>query len=321
MSYLGLSALLLLTCATLAGLGIASMLLERAYARKERLARRIAGAAGADRRSLMTIRPRPRLSTAPPSRPAAARVAAIFGIDLAGQARAETKWYVVLGFTLMLARLPAGLITGMIGPLGWLSVPVIWVLAARSFFGWREKRRRELLFGQFPDALATIVRSIRVGIPVSRAVAIVGREAPQPTGAEFAQLADALTVGVSLEEALQAMANRNQMPEYRFFATALVLQEQTGGGLTATLENLADVICKRVALRARGKALAAEARTSAAVLTGLPFVAGLGLWVIDPAYMSVMFTTHAGNMLLSAALGTLGCGTLVMRSIIQSSLE
>ena len=66
--------------------------------------------------------------------------------------------------------------------------------------------------------------------------------------------------------------------EYRFFATALGLQSQTGGGLTETLENLADVIRKRVALKARGYALAAEARTSAGVLALLPVLAGLAPW-------------------------------------------
>ena len=75
------------------------------------------------------------------------------------------------------------------------------------------------------------------------------------------------------------------MPEYRFFATALSLQNQTGGALSETLENLADVIRKRVALAAKGKALASEARTSAMVLAAMPIVTGGGLWALNPGYI------------------------------------
>ena len=70
------------------------------------------------------------------------------------------------------------------------------------------------------------------------------------------------------------MAAAAAFAEYRFFATAISLQNQTGGTLSETLENLADVIRKRVALAAKGKALASEARTSAMVLAALPIVTG-----------------------------------------------
>ncbi len=107
-----------------------------------------------------------------------------------------------------------------------------------------------------------IVRSVRVGIPVTEGIRTVAREAPRPTAQEFSLLADQIRIGMPIEEALRELATRNQLPEYRFFATALALQNQTGGGLAETLENLGDVIRKRVALKGRAHALASEARTS-----------------------------------------------------------
>ena len=83
-----------------------------------------------------------------------------------------------------------------------------------------------------------------------------------------------MSIGVTLEDALREMATRNDLQEYRFFATALALQSQTGGGLSDTLEGLADVMRKRLALTARGHALAAEAKTSIMILASLPFVSG-----------------------------------------------
>ena len=87
-------------------------------------------------------------------------------------------------------------------------------------------------------------------------------------------MADQITLGVTLNEALQGLADRNDLPEYGFFATALALQSETGGTVTDTLERLAEVIRKRVALREHARALASEARTSIAILAALPVFTG-----------------------------------------------
>ena len=113
---------------------------------------------------------------------------------------------------------------------------------------------------------------------------------------------------------------RSGLGEYRFFATAISLQAQTGGGLTEVLENLADVIRKRVALQSRGRALSAEARTSALVLAVLPLATGGMIAVLDPAYMAVLFDTAKGHSLLGAAALSLGIGVGAMRMIIQKTL-
>ena len=134
-------------------------------------------------------------------------------------------------------------------------------------------------------------------------------------------LAEELAIGVPLEDALRALAARTGMPEYRFFATTVVLQAQTGGGLSEALENLADVVRKRVALRARGYALASEARTSAMVLSALPFVAGGTMLVLTPDYMDLLFTTSTGHQMLGIAALSLVVGHCAMRSLIRRTLS
>ena len=102
-----------------------------------------------------------------------------------------------------------------------------------------------------------------------------------------------------MEDALRDVAGRNQLPEYRFFATALTLQAQTGGGLSETLENLADVIRKRVAARKRAYALASEARTTTYVSwQASQFVTCGGLALLNPSYVALLFTDPTGNMIL-----------------------
>jgi tight adherence protein B len=109
--------------------------------------------------------------------------------------------------------------------------------------------------------------------------------------------------------------------EYRFFATALSLQNQTGGGLSETLENLAEVIRKRVALKQRGYALAAEARTSAGILAILPFFTAGALAVMNPGYLGLLFNDPGGQRILAVASGLMLLGILSMRSLIRRSLS
>jgi tight adherence protein B len=202
-----------------------------------------------------------------------------------------------------------------------LIIPVAWVMCSRFAFHWSEQRRRNALYEQFPDALAMIVRAVRVGIPLGEGIRTVAREAPAPTGPEFALLYDRVAIGVTLEDALREMAERDQLAEYRFFATALALQSRTGGGLAEALEGLADVMRKRLALKARGLALAAEAKTSIMILASLPFVSGGALAVMNPDYIGRLFTDHGCEKVLMAAIVLLSSGLLVMRSMIRKALS
>ncbi len=212
------------------------------------------------------------------------------------------------------------LATKVFGHTGWFLVPVFDILLVRIFLGSAAEKASRTLLSQFPDALAMISRSVRVGVPVTEAVRICSREAQTPTREEFAKAADQVAIGLDLENALLEMAERNDLAEYRFFATALALQSQTGGGLTETLETLADTIRKRENARKRGHALAAEARTSIYVLAALPIVVCAMLFVVNPEYVGLLFTDPTGEKLLGIAVGMLVGGLWVMQQIIKRSL-
>jgi tight adherence protein B len=220
-----------------------------------------------------------------------------------------------LGFAIALVD------TRVFGPIGWIGVMPLWLLASQVFYRSRTKRYRAKLYNQFPDALGTIVRAVRVGVGVGNAIVVVAEEAQAPTCDEFRQLSDEIAIGRTLPDALRAMAVRNDIAEYRFFATALALQSQTGGGLIETLETLADTIRKRVAIRLRGYALAGEARLSCYVLGGLPFVVGLLLYFTNPAYVALLFTTTTGKKLVGVAAVLLCAGVLTMQTMTKRALQ
>jgi len=249
------------------------------------------------------------------------RAASLIAYDPARRDVYPAPWWVAVIASLALARGAAGILGGLLGPLSLALVPVGTVFLARAFFGWCDARRSRTLFQQMPDALAMIVRSVRVGIPMQEALQVVAREGAEPTAKEFNMLGNRVMIGMPLDEALREMADRNKLAEYRFFATALSLQSQTGGGLTETLENLAEVIRKRVALRARGHALASEARTSAGILAALPMVSGIALWFLNRKYALQLFVDPTGEKIFGTAVISLIIGILVMRSMIQRSLS
>jgi tight adherence protein B len=250
-----------------------------------------------------------------------ARLAGVFGLRLDRAAEYPIRWWIIPLAAMPLARAAAGLAALLGGDLLLLATPALWFLFCRWGFGWLDAKRIETLFRQFPDALGMVTRAVRVGIPVSEAIRSVAREAPKETAAEFQRIADRLSIGLPIDQALAETAHRNGVPEYRFFATALALQSQTGGGLGETLENLAEVIRKRVALKERGYALAAEARTSAGILAALPFFTAGVLAVLSPSYIVLLFNDAGGQRILAAAIGLLLTGILVMRSMIKRSLS
>ena len=202
-----------------------------------------------------------------------------------------------------------------------LALPLIWIGCSQAVFYTLHARYADKLYRQLPDALSMIVRSVRAGIPLQEALRGVARESLEPTARVFARVSDQMAIGIRLDDALRDVAMRTGVAEYAFFTVALTLQAQTGGSLAETLENLAEVIRKRVALRARAIALASEARTSAYVLAALPVVTGFALSVLNYSYISPLFDTPRGNRVLFLAIGLLSTAGIVMRFMIRRSLR
>ena len=278
----------------------------------------------------VTLATRPRAALALPSitrkdleaKPGLAEtVTGIFGFSIARKDQFTMAWQLVVGIAAVLGYVAKMLAAGLLGDIAWLALPVVTVVLSRAIFNNMRQNRVRLLRAQLPDALGLIVRAVRVGVPVTEALRAVCRESPAPTSVEFDRLADQISIGSPMETALREMAARNDLPEYGFFAAALGLQAQTGGGLSETLELLADVTRKRVAMQARGHALSAEARTSSMILGGLPIVAGLGMYFVNPDYAAILVVDETGRMVLGAAVLSLATGMFVMRQIIRASLS
>lgn len=184
-----------------------------------------------------------------------------------------------------------------------------------------QSRYQQKFLEIFPDALDLIVRAVRSGLPAPEAIELVTHEVRQPVATEFRQMLDELRIGTEMDEALQRAADRIRVPDFRFFAVSLVLQRQTGGGIAETLSGLSGIIRQRKALRMKARALTAEAQASAAIVATTPFVAGVGLFLINRDLISVLFIDPRGRFLLGIAVASLLTGLAAMRALIKRNLR
>jgi tight adherence protein B len=150
----------------------------------------------------------------------------------------------------------------------------------------------------------------------------VAREMPDPTRTEFQRVIGETSIGGTLEHALWGVHERTGLREYAFMSVVIGLQSQTGGGLAEALENVVDIVRRRVAMAAKARAMAGQAKASAMILIALPPFAGVAVSVLNPGSLDPLFADPRGNNLLAAAIVMTLMGILVIRQmIIRSTRE
>jgi len=182
----------------------------------------------------------------------------------------------------------------------------------------RMGRKRLLKFlGTFPEAIDTICRGLRSGLPITETIATVGHELPDPIGIEFTRISDGVRMGRSLEDAMWDIAPRLDIPEYRFFIIALAIQRETGGNLAETLGNLGELLRKRRQLKMKIRAMSSEARASAMIIGSLPFLMFGLLLAVNAEYITVLLKDTRGNILLGGGISWLSMGVFIMKQMIN----
>ena len=152
------------------------------------------------------------------------------------------------------------------------------------YFNFRASRRRKKFQEQLPVALDIFIRGLRAGHPIAAAIDLLTTELDDPMGSEFGLVADEVTYGAELTDALHAMAERWDLEDLRMFVVSLSVQVETGGNLAEILENLNKVIRDRAQLFLKVRALSSEGRISAIMLTLLPIVTFLFLFLVNPTF-------------------------------------
>lgn len=172
-----------------------------------------------------------------------------------------------------LGLLGASLVAGFFG----VILPVLILQIRRS-------RRRSELSRQLPESIDLMVQSLRAGHPINPAFQIIAREMPDPISSELGTVADAVSYGEDLAAAIDEMATRIGLEDFNYLAVAITIQHSTGGNLATVLESLARVIRDRFAMERKIKALSAEGRITAIVVSIVPIALALFLHLTTPSY-------------------------------------
>lgn len=193
---------------------------------------------------------------------------------------------------------------GFAGLILWLFLPLpMWIApvcvggaaAVPSIHVLRTRRKRlHAIEQQLPDALELISRALRAGHAFPSAIQMVGTEAPEPIAREFRIAFDEVNYGVPMQEALLNLATRVPVTDLRFFVIAVTIQRETGGNLAELLDKLASLIRARFKLLGTIRVLATEGRVSAWILSILPFALLAIINLINPKFMSILWTDPAG---------------------------
>jgi tight adherence protein B len=178
-------------------------------------------------------------------------------------------------------------------------------------------RRQKKFSAQFPDAIDIIVRSLRAGHPVPIAIAMVAREMADPVGSEFGIVTDEITYGSDRESALRNLFFRVGTDDLPLFVTAVSIQGSTGGDLGEILANLSKVIRERFKMRRKIRALAAEGRASALILSSLPIGLFAVIQIAVPSFYAAVWHDSLTKIALAAAGCWMGLGNFIMYRLVN----
>lgn len=218
-----------------------------------------------------------------------------------------------MGLALLIAFVMAGPLSAGGIFLCLLFAAALGLGAPLAVLGQLRERRVKKLAEQFPLALDIFVRGLRAGHPIAAALALLAEELPHPIGGEFAIAHAEAAYGLELRDALENMAGRCGVPDMHMFAVCISVQHETGGNLAEILENLARVIRDRAAMVLKVRALSSEGRMTAAMLTALPALAFVMLFMLNPAFYLDVAADPAFFPAALVLLALYGVGVVAVR--------
>ena len=179
------------------------------------------------------------------------------------------------------------------------------------------KRRVNKFTKEFANAVDIIVRGIKSGLPVSECLKVIATESPEPVAGLFLEIVESQNLGLTLEVSLERAQEQIKTPELQFFTIVLIIQGQTGGNLADTLANLSGILRDRKKMADKVKSLSSEAKSSAGIIGSLPFLMTGLLYLVNPEYLTPLFTADLGKIMIAGGLVWMSAGIFIMKQMIN----
>jgi tight adherence protein B len=185
------------------------------------------------------------------------------------------------------------------------------------YLKWKGKKRIARFNSQLPDALEMLGRSLKAGHSLGAGFGLISKEMANPLAREFGRCFEEQNLGVTLEQSLESMSTRIPNLDLRFFATAVILQRQTGGDLAEILDKISQLIRARFRLAGQIQALTGEGRLSGIVLLALPPGLFLMMFFTNREYVMKLFTDPMGKWMLGGTIVLQLAGAWTIKKIID----
>ena len=182
---------------------------------------------------------------------------------------------------------------------------------------WQRNKRMDQFGRQLPAAMDLMSQALRAGQSLPAAIQLVGTQVPEPLGPEFHHAFEQQNLGVAITDTLRDMTARIPNLDLQFFATAVILQRQTGGDLAEILDKISHLTRERYQIKGQIQALTGEGRMSGIVLLGLPPVLFLVMMKLNYEYVLTLFEHPVGQMMLAGAIVMQFIGAYAIKKIID----
>jgi tight adherence protein B len=169
----------------------------------------------------------------------------------------------------------------------------------------------------FPEAIDLLNRAVRAGHAFTSGLELISNELADPIATEFRTTFDEHNLGLPLRDALFHLTERVPVPDVRFFVTAMLVHQETGGNLAELLENLARVIRERFKILGEVRIRTAQGRLTAVILIGLPPLLLVLLRFLNPDYVMLLFNDPLGHKILGAACVLQVIGAVVLWKVVH----
>ena len=201
----------------------------------------------------------------------------------------------------------------------WVALVLTWFLgyAPIWYLRRRKAKRMDRFQKQLPDALDLMSRALKAGHTFSGAMRMVADEFENPIGVEFRTTLEEINFGMDVDRALANLQARMDVSDLKFFIVSVNIQRETGGNLAEIISNIARLVRERFTLFGKVRVLSAEGRISALLLSALPFFISGVLYVINPGYMSLLWTTEIGQGMAWGAIVSMAIGIMFMRRMVK----
>lgn len=235
-------------------------------------------------------------------------------------ARADLKLRVAEFMMLTIAAILVFYVLGRLifaSPLIGVLFAIVGFFAPRIYVNIRKRRRLNAFNDQLGDTINLLANSLRSGFSIVQSMETVAEQLPEPISAEFHRVTQEIGLGLHYEQALNNMLRRVPSDDLDLMITAINIQGRVGGNLAEILDTIGHTIRERVRIKGEIRVLTAQQMISGYILTALPVILGLVLYLINKEYVGRMFTDPCGLIMLGVAVLMIITGFLIIRKIVD----